>query len=366
MNDWRMTTIFRSQALPVATAMNQSISPIRMTNRWRLTPRTWTRPIPRHRSTPAFRRRGNRRPGPPQIRKDIVVKLPSILKPRQIAPPPPKELGEYTLPPWDFLADPEHGYSELQERFVREKAAILEQALREFSIDAQVVEIDTGPVITMYELSLAPGVKVSAISALSNDIQRALKAETVRIVAPIPGKSTVGIEVPNEQKEKVRMKELLQLAPEAMQKMAIPLFLGKDASGEPLIADMASMPHCLIAGHHRLGKIGLHQHDHHVDHVHAAAGRGEADSGRSEGRRNGALQGGAAPDVPRHQRCRPGDERARMGLHENGRALRSAGRGGRAKHQGIQQPDAGGIDRALQARNARRRSAAFPRSFRIL
>jgi S-DNA-T family DNA segregation ATPase FtsK/SpoIIIE len=106
----------------------------------------------------------------------------------------------------------------------------------------------------MYEISLAPGVKVSAISALSNDIQRALKAETVRIVAPIPGKSTVGIEVPNEQKEKVRMKELLQLAPEAMQKMLIPMFLGKDASGEPLIADLARMPHCLIAGTTGSGK----------------------------------------------------------------------------------------------------------------
>jgi DNA segregation ATPase FtsK/SpoIIIE, S-DNA-T family len=193
-------------------------------------------------------------PGPPQIRKDIVVKLPSVLKPRQVAPPPPKELGEYTLPGWDHLADSEHGYAEVQERFVREKAAILEQALREFSIDAQVVEIDTGPVITMYELSLAPGVKVSAISALTNDIQRALKAETVRIVAPIPGKNTVGIEVPNEQKEKVRLKELLQLAPEKMQTYAIPLYLGKDASGEPLIDDLAKMPHCLIAGTTGSGK----------------------------------------------------------------------------------------------------------------
>ncbi|HEX5241818.1 MAG TPA: DNA translocase FtsK, partial [Tepidisphaeraceae bacterium] len=193
-------------------------------------------------------------PAAPQIRRDIVVKLPSVLKPRQVAPPPPKELGEYHLPAWDCLAEPEHGYAETQEKFVREKAAILEQALREFSIDAQVVEIDTGPVITMYEISLAPGVKVSAISALSNDIQRALKAETVRIVAPIPGKSTVGIEVPNEQKEKVRMKELLQLAPEAMQKMMIPMFLGKDASGEPLIADLSKMPHCLIAGTTGSGK----------------------------------------------------------------------------------------------------------------
>ena len=193
-------------------------------------------------------------PAPPEIRRDIVVKLPQMLKPRQVAPPPPKELGEYHLPAWECLADAEHGYAESQEQFVREKAAVLEQALREFSIDAHVVEIDTGPVITMYELALAPGVKVSAISALSNDIQRALKAETVRIVAPIPGKSTVGIEVPNEQKEKVRLKELMQLAPEAMSKMAMPLFLGKDASGEPLITDLAAMPHCLIAGTTGSGK----------------------------------------------------------------------------------------------------------------
>jgi S-DNA-T family DNA segregation ATPase FtsK/SpoIIIE len=193
-------------------------------------------------------------PSPPEIRKDIIVKLPQMLKPRQIAPPPPKELGEYHLPPWDCLGDAEYGYVESQEQFVREKAAVLEQALREFSIEAHVVEIDTGPVITMYELALAPGVKVSTISSLSNDIQRSLKAETVRIVAPIPGKSTVGIEVPNEQKEKVRLKELMQLAPEAMNKMAIPLFLGKDASGEPLITDLAAMPHCLIAGTTGSGK----------------------------------------------------------------------------------------------------------------
>jgi len=192
---------------------------------------------------------------PPPPKRDIIVKLPNMLKPRQTAPlPQPKELGEYTLPGWEVLDDAEYGYAESQEQFVREKAAVLEQALKEFEIEAHVVEIDTGPVITMYELSLAPGVKVSAISALSNDIQRALKAETIRIVAPIPGKNTVGIEVPNEQKEKVRLKELMQIAPEAMQKMMVPLFLGKDGSGEPLIADLAAMPHCLIAGTTGSGK----------------------------------------------------------------------------------------------------------------
>ncbi|HEX8522145.1 MAG TPA: DNA translocase FtsK [Tepidisphaeraceae bacterium] len=192
---------------------------------------------------------------PPEQRKEIIVKLPSMIKPRQTSPPPrPKELGEYHLPPWDVLGDAEHGYAESQEAFVREQAAILEQALKEFNIDAHVVEIDTGPVITMYEIALAPGVKVGTITSLSNDIMRALKAESVRIVAPVPGKNTVGIEVPNQQKEKVRIKELMQLAPEAMAKMAIPLFLGKDASGEPLITDLAAMPHCLIAGTTGSGK----------------------------------------------------------------------------------------------------------------
>ena len=194
-------------------------------------------------------------PKPPEIRKEILVKLPSMLKPRNASPiAQPKELGEYQLPAWDCLAEAEYGYAASQEAFVRAKAAELEQALKEFQIDAHVVEIDTGPVITMYELALAAGVKVSAVSALSNDIQRSLKAETVRIVAPIPGKNTVGIEVPNEQKEKVRLKELMQLAPEAMRKQVIPLFLGKDASGEPLITDLAAMPHCLIAGTTGSGK----------------------------------------------------------------------------------------------------------------
>jgi S-DNA-T family DNA segregation ATPase FtsK/SpoIIIE len=191
---------------------------------------------------------------PPPPKMDIVVKLPNLLKPRQTAPPRPKELGDYALPPWDHLAEAEHGFAESQEKFVREQAKILEEALREFNIAATVVEIDTGPVITMYEISLPPGTKVSAITALSNDIMRALRAESVRIVAPVPGKNTVGIEVPNAQKEKVRLKELMQTAPPESHKFTIPLFLGKDASGEPLITDLARMPHCLIAGTTGSGK----------------------------------------------------------------------------------------------------------------
>src|SRR5438067_2712171 len=106
----------------------------------------------------------------------------------------------------------------------------------------------------MYEISLAAGIKVASITQLTNDIARALMATSVRIVAPVPGKSTVGIEVPNPHKEKVRLKELMALAPEATRKMQIPLFLGKDASGEPLVTDLAAMPHCLIAGTTGSGK----------------------------------------------------------------------------------------------------------------
>ena len=192
----------------------------------------------------------------PPVERDlskIKVKLPSAARVKRTAPPPP-ELGEYELPQWDVLEDAETGFAEGQEAFVREKAAQLEAAFEEFGVDAQVVEIDTGPVITMYEINVARGTKVSAITGLSNDLARTLAAESIRVVAPIPGKNTIGIEVPNAEKEKVRLKELMQLAPEKTGKMAIPLYLGKNSSGEPLIADLAGMPHCLIAGTTGSGK----------------------------------------------------------------------------------------------------------------
>jgi S-DNA-T family DNA segregation ATPase FtsK/SpoIIIE len=106
----------------------------------------------------------------------------------------------------------------------------------------------------MFELELAAGVKVSHISSLSNDIARALSAGAVRVVAPIPGKHTIGIEVPNNEKEKVRMSNMVQLAGDKPQKMHIPLFLGKDSSGEALVSDLTKMPHLLIAGTTGSGK----------------------------------------------------------------------------------------------------------------
>jgi len=190
------------------------------------------------------------------INRELVIRMLGKERAQGKIPPSawPKELGDYVLPPLALLGDPETRYNESQEAVVREKAEILERTLQEFRIDVRVVEIDTGPVITMFELELSAGTKVSQIASLSNDIARALKAPAVRVVAPIPGKNTVGIEVPNTDKEKVRIKELIMLGGVRPTKMALPVFIGKDASGNPLIQDIASMPHMLVAGTTGSGK----------------------------------------------------------------------------------------------------------------
>ena len=166
--------------------------------------------------------------------------------------PPPYE--NYQLPPMDLLAEPEYGYSAVQEKIVKAKATALEKLLSEFNVHARVVAADTGPVVTMFELELAAGVKVSQIASLANDMARALGVGAVRVVAPLPGKHTIGIEVPNSEKERVRIKNLMQLAGAKPQKMHIPLYLGKDSSAEALVSDLTKMPHLLIAGTTGSGK----------------------------------------------------------------------------------------------------------------
>jgi len=162
--------------------------------------------------------------------------------------------GEYPLPGEEMLIDAEHGYRVSQEAQVELKRAVLQQTLDDFNVDAKVVGHMTGPVITLFEMSLAPGVKVSQVANLANDIARALAAPGVRIVSPIPGKDTIGIEVPNAQKETVRIKELMNLNTTAARRLHLPLYLGKDAGGDPIVADLGTMPHMLIAGTTGSGK----------------------------------------------------------------------------------------------------------------
>jgi len=190
--------------------------------------------------------------------KEKISKLPiTFAQPKSTTPPPapPQDLSGYQFPPLDVLAEPEHNFSDEMADLVREQAEILERALQTYRIDAEVVAIDAGPVITLYEVALAPGTKVSQVNAISSDVARELKAQNIRIVPNTAGKSTVGIEVPNLKKEKVRMKDLMALGGEKVRdEMALPMYLGKDASGNPLTADLASMPHMLIAGTTGSGK----------------------------------------------------------------------------------------------------------------
>ncbi len=184
----------------------------------------------------------------------LALKLQPGKVPKVVKPYVPPNYEDYKLPGIDLLDEPEYGYSAIQEKVVKSKAAALEGLLNEFSISAKVVAADTGPVVTMFELQLDAGVKVSQISSLSNDIARALGVGAVRVVAPLPGKHTIGVEVPNSEKERVRMKDMLRLAGNRPAGMAIPLFLGKDSAGEALVSDLTSMPHLLIAGTTGSGK----------------------------------------------------------------------------------------------------------------
>ncbi|QOI99537.1 MAG: DNA translocase FtsK 4TM domain-containing protein [Phycisphaeraceae bacterium] len=160
---------------------------------------------------------------------------------------------QYRFPGMDLLENPEENFNEKLESYVREQAACLESAMRVYGIDGEVVGIESGPVITLFDVRLAPGTKVAAVSAVSSDIARALKSVNIRIVANQAGRDTIGIEVPNTQKEKVRLKELMART-DRFASMKLPMFMGKDASGEPLIEDLAKMPHMLIAGTTGSGK----------------------------------------------------------------------------------------------------------------
>ena len=161
---------------------------------------------------------------------------------------------DFDLPSLDLLDAPEDSRCEEDKKELRKRGKLLEKTLEEFNIDARVVRVQRGPVVTMYEMALAAGTKVSKVESLDDDMAIALKAPNVRIVAPIPGKSTVGIEVPNENREIVRLRELLGNMSQKTADMAIPLFLGKDTAGSPLIVDLAKAPHLLIAGATGSGK----------------------------------------------------------------------------------------------------------------
>ena len=160
----------------------------------------------------------------------------------------------YDLPSLDMLEESEEICFEDHERSVRRQAKILEKTFLDFGFNVRVVEIQTGPVIAQFEVQLERGLRLSKITGLSDDLAIALKVPSVRIVAPIPGKNTVGIEIPNSMRQLVRLREVMEETLEEGDEMRIPIFLGKDVTGNPLLIDLSTLPHLLIAGRTGTGK----------------------------------------------------------------------------------------------------------------
>jgi DNA segregation ATPase FtsK/SpoIIIE, S-DNA-T family len=162
--------------------------------------------------------------------------------------------GSYRTPPLSLLDPPAAKERRLDKEALTMNARLLEKKLRDFGVEGEVVEICPGPVVTMYEFAPGPGVKVSRIAGLSDDLSMALQALSIRIVAPIPGKGVVGIELPNREREMVSLREIFSSEEFHRGKFRLPLALGKDIAGAPLVTDLSRMPHLLVAGATGSGK----------------------------------------------------------------------------------------------------------------
>lgn len=186
-------------------------------------------------------------PSPHKLR----INAPATLKTRDVEPDPNRT---YNLPGLDLLEDAEDFPYEALAKKARVAATTLEKTFQQFGLNIRVSEVDTGPTVTQFELDLEPGLRLNKVMALEDDLAIALRVPSVRVVAPIPGKNTVGVEVPNADQVTVRLKELIQASGSDIDKFKLPMFFGKDVRGQSLAVDLAKMPHLLIAGRTGTGK----------------------------------------------------------------------------------------------------------------
>ncbi len=172
-------------------------------------------------------------------------------------PPLPSGPGyeeAFEPPTMDLLADSPEDDNESEQEEALRRRDVIQTTLNAFGVEAEVVDHHVGPVVTLFELSLAAGVKVSRVTALSEDIARALATSAVRVVSPLPGRDTIGIEMPNIRQQVVRIRQMLDSDALDLESMALPVVLGKNAGGEAIVTDLAAMPHLLIAGTTGSGK----------------------------------------------------------------------------------------------------------------
>jgi S-DNA-T family DNA segregation ATPase FtsK/SpoIIIE len=162
--------------------------------------------------------------------------------------------GEFKMPPLSLLEDPEDRPLSINDESLHMQSKLLEKKLEDFGVKGEVVAVTPGPVITTFEYAPAPGVKINKIVNLTDDLALALRAISIRIVAPIPGKAAIGIEVPNADRETVRFKEIVASESYENSKSKLTICLGKDIVGNPVAATLDKMPHLLIAGATGAGK----------------------------------------------------------------------------------------------------------------
>jgi DNA segregation ATPase FtsK/SpoIIIE-like protein len=194
----------------------------------------------------------------PEERAAAREKLKKTIKtPTQLAfDPPTPPPGPWRFPTLDLLEppDPKSANGGKDPETIAAEAERLESVLRSFRVEASVCASTVGPAVTLYELEVASGTRMNKVTTLSQEIAAALRARSIRTIAPIPGKSTIGIEVPNEKRRVVRLSELIHQKAYDKKHAALPLFLGVNAQGEPVVEDLARMPHLLIAGQTGAGK----------------------------------------------------------------------------------------------------------------
>lgn len=167
--------------------------------------------------------------------------------------------GGYQLPPLELLDMPPREHAAIDEAALAESARAVERKLADFGVAGQVVEVQPGPVVTMYKFEPGSGVKVSQIVNLADDLSLAMRAPTVRIQAPVPGEAVVGIEVPNRKREQIYLREILEAEEYRAARSQLTIALGKDIAGRPAAADLVTMPHLLIAGATGTGKsVSIH------------------------------------------------------------------------------------------------------------
>lgn len=198
-------------------------------------------------------------PPPIVLREEIKEEPPK--KPKKKSAPAQAQLDfpeissqGYTLPSLSLLDFPDGEHVKIDKETLAANSLILQKKLADFGVEGEVVAVRPGPVITMYEFKPAPGVKVRRIVTLADDLSMALRAMSVRILAPIPGESVVGIEIPNPRREKVFLKQVFEGDRYQSAESKLTLAFGKDISGAPFLADLARMPHLLVAGATGTGK----------------------------------------------------------------------------------------------------------------